>query len=298
VVTGAALDTFLDIHTMRIIRGRKAVVTGAASGIGRAIAIALAAEGADLFLIDRDADGLTSITRETAGCGVNINTAVCDLTVPAEITQTIAQVRATWDTVNILVNCAGVASYGLFHLTAEETWRQTMAVNLLAPMQVVHDLLPTLLVAEEAHILNLCSFVGLVPVRKLPTYQASKFGLVGFTLALRIDYHRENFGVTALCPGFVRTPLLTSAKDPEAHRLTPAPPALLSTTPECVAAKAIAAIRHNRGLVVITPFAKLSWWMMRLSPSLVGWFNREGWRRRGHVLPPRQKSRDTSRVDR
>jgi 3-oxoacyl-[acyl-carrier protein] reductase len=275
---------------MRTLRGRKAVVTGAASGIGRAIALALAAEGADLFLIDRAADALASVEREAVGHGVRTIIAVCDLAVPAEIARAIGEMRAGWDGVNILANCAGMVCYGPFHLTGEEAWRQTMAVNLCAPMQIVHALLPTLLAAEEAHILNVCSFMGLVPWTKVAAYQASKFGLVGFSLALRNDYHRDNFGVTALCPGFVRTPMLENVQDPEPHRQAPAPPAFLSTTPEAVASAAIAAIRHNRGLVVVTPLARLTWWMARLCPSLVEWINREGWRRRSRIERPRETS--------
>jgi 3-oxoacyl-[acyl-carrier protein] reductase len=271
---------------MRTIRGRRAIVTGAASGIGRAIALALAAEGADLFLIDRDHDQLAAVAREAGSHGVAVTIAICDLAVPAEITSTIGRVRATWDGVNILANCAGILRYGPFHLTTAEDWRQIMAVNLLAPMQIVHELLPSLLAADEAHILNVCSFVGLVPWKKAPVYQASKYGLVGFTLALRNDYHRDHFGVTALCPGFVRTPMLANVKDPEGHRPAPAPPAFLSTTPEAVAAAAVAAIRHNRGLVVVTPFARLAWWMTRLCPSVVDWLNREGWRRRRRIEVP------------
>jgi len=266
---------------MRIIRGRKAVITGAASGIGKALAVALAAAGADLFLIDRDADGIKSVAREAAGHGVEVVIAVCDLTKPEDITATINRVLATWDRVHILVNCAGALSYGAFHHTTDERWRQTIAVNLLAPMQIIHQMLNTLLGADEGHILNVCSFVGLVPVKKMPVYQASKFGLVGFTLGLRTDYHRENFGVTALCPGFVRTPMLANVADSETHKPPPVAPALMCSTPEVVAAAALRAIRHNHGLVVVGPFAKITWWLMRLSPTLVDWCNREGWRRRG-----------------
>ena len=270
---------------MRIIRGRRAVVTGAASGIGRAIALRLAEEGADLFLIDRNSENLNVVVWEAESRGVAVTRAVCDLTIPAEVTKMIAQLRTKWNEVNILANCAGVACYGPLHLTTEDVWRRTMAVNLLAPIQMVHELLPILLVAEEAHILNLCSFMGLVPWRNVPIYQASKYDLVGITLALRNDYYRTNFGVTALCPGFVRTPMLMNLKDPEAHRSAPTFPRLLSTTPEAVASKAIDAIRRNRGLVVVTPFAKMVWHATRLFPSLIDWLNREGWRQRHRIEP-------------
>lgn len=272
---------------MRTIRGRKAIVTGAASGIGRAVALALAAEGADLYLIDRDETGLASVAREAADRGVAVLSATCDLSIPAHVSAAVSRLLARWNTVHVVVNCAGIACYGPFHLTTEDAWRKTIAVNLLAPMQIIHELLPTLLAAEQAHILNVCSFMGLVPTRRVPAYQSSKFGLVGFTLALRNDYHCDDFGVTALCPGFVRTPMLDHVRDPETHKPPPRPPAFMSTTPEAVAAAAIAAIRRNRGLVVVPFTARLAWWLTRLCPALAGWVGRQGWRRRHRVMPER-----------
>jgi 3-oxoacyl-[acyl-carrier protein] reductase len=269
---------------MRTIRGRRAVVTGAASGIGRSIALALAAEGAALFLIDRDARGLNGVKDEVGAHGVDVFSTVCNLAIPEEVSAAIAQVRAAWNgDVHILANCAGTVTYGPLHLTSEEAWRHVMAVNLLAPIQIVHQLLPILASAEEAHILNICSMAGLVPLRRLTVYQASKYGLVGFTLALRADCYRANLGITALCPGFVRTPLVADLKDLEAHRQPRPLPDFITTTPEAVARSAIDAIRRDRGLVVVTPFARLLWWMMRLCPPLYGWLAREGWRRRGKI---------------
>ena len=269
---------------MRIIRGRRAVVTGAASGIGRSIALALAAEGAALFLIDRDAEGLNRVKDAAGAHGVDVFTRVCNLEIPEEVSAAIAQVRATWDeTIHILANCAGTVAYGPLHLTSQEAWRAVLAVNLLAPIQIVHQLLPTLAVVEEAHILNVCSMAGLVPMRRLAVYQASKYGLVGFTLALRTDYYRANLGITALCPGFVRTPLVANLKDLEAHRQPRLLPDFITATPEAVAASAMDAIRRDRGLVVVTPLAKILWWTMRMCPPLYGWLAREGWRRRGKI---------------
>src|SRR5262249_57929313 len=112
---------------------------------------------------------------------------------------------------------------------------------------------------------------------------ASKFGLVGFTLGLRTDCYRPNLGITALCPGFVRTPLVANLTDTEAHRRPRALPDLITTTPDAVAAAAIDAIRRDRGLVIAPPFARLLWWMMRVCPPLYGWLAREGWRRRGKI---------------
>ncbi len=265
---------------MRIIRGKKAMVTGAASGIGRAIALELAKEGADLFLVDIKADALAVVAHEARGLGVNAMTAVADLADPSQISGTVEQLRNAWKRLNILVNNAGTTYYGQTHLMTGKQWRRIMAVNLMAPIQLVHELLPMLLAAEDAHILNVSSIFGLVTWRKTTAYQTSKFGLVGFTNALRAEYSGENFGVTALCPGFVRSSLLEDCETDKADR-TVKVPAWICATPERTAVKAVRAIRNNKGLVLVTPAAHFYWRLMRFSPALVDWLTREGWRRRG-----------------
>ena len=265
---------------MRIIRGKKAMVTGAASGIGRAIALELAKEGADLFLVDIKADALAAVAREARGHGVNVMTAVSDLADPAQIGSAVEQLRNGWKRLNILVNNAGITYYGQTHLMTGEQWKRIMAVNLMAPIQLVHELLPTLLAAEDAHILNVCSIFGLVTWRKTTAYQTSKFGLVGFSNALRAEYSGETFGVTALCPGFVQSSLLEDCETDKADRKVKVP-AWICATPEQTAAKAVRAIRKNKGLVLVTPAAHFYWRLMRFSPALVDWLTREGWRRRG-----------------
>jgi short-subunit dehydrogenase len=264
---------------MQVIRGKKALVTGAASGIGRALALALAKEGADLYLVDRDEATLAAAAREAQDLGVSVATRVCDLTQPSAITAAVQSVLSAWGGVNILVNNAGVAYYGATHDMTAEQWERIMAVNLLAPIQLVRELLPTLLAQDEAHVLNVCSIFGLVPLRKGAAYQTSKFGLVGLSAALRAEYGRE-IGVTALCPGFVRTAMLETFATGKPGQQRHAIPAWLCASPEQVAAVAIRAIRRNKGLVVITPTARLLWWMARLSPALLDWVTRQGWRGR------------------
>jgi len=110
---------------------------------------------------------------------IKVVIAVCDLTIPEDITATINRVLATWDCVHILANCAGVLCYGAFHRTSDERWRQTIAVNLLAPIQIVHQMLNTLLGADEAHILNVCSFVGLYRQKKCRSTKRVNTGLSG-----------------------------------------------------------------------------------------------------------------------
>jgi 3-oxoacyl-[acyl-carrier protein] reductase len=267
---------------MRIIRGKKALITGAASGIGRAIALDLAREGADLFLVDIKRDELEAVAAEARGHGVSVLTSVHDLSQPAEVSATVQDVLAAWGGLNILINNAGVAYYGKTHEMTDAQWNRVIAINLLAPIQMTRELFPTLLAADEAHILNMCSMFGVTPWRKTAAYQTSKYGLVGFSQALHAEYHREHFGVTTLCPGFVDTPLLEGAA-PEGEERKRASPPFISTSPEKVSAKAIDAIRRNRGLVVVTPHAHVYWRLTRLAPGLVGWMLRHGWRKRRRI---------------
>ncbi len=260
--------------SVEIIRGKKALVTGAASGIGRAIALALAQEGADLFLVDIDEPHLRISARDAAALGSKVLIEVCDLSNPAQVSACTVACLAAFGRLDILVNCAGVVCYGHADEMTAEKWNAVMSVNLFAPIQLVRELLPALVAQKESHILNVCSVLGLVPVRKLMGYQTSKFALVGFSLALRTEYFAQNVGVTALCPGFVDTPMLERfgpawfKKLPYLRRFS------LVVTADVVARRAVASIRSNRGIAVVSFGGKIIWLIYRLSPTLVLWLFR------------------------
>ena len=273
---------------MKIIHGKKALVTGAASGIGRAIAVALAEAGAGLYLVDIDEAGLERTGREAASRGAQVVTAVCDLQAPAQISAAVRAVLSRWNTLNILINNAGVLFYGPMHRMTDEQWNRVMSVNLAAPIQLVRELLPALLSSQDAHVVNMCSLFGLVGSRNVAAYQTSKHGLIGFTEPLRTEYGGRSFGVTAVCPGFVSTPMMDRivgepAVDDRSGRPPTPPPAWIFTTPEKVAAKTITAMRKNRRLAIVTPAARLLWWLKRFSPGAVEWVIREGWRSKGPI---------------
>ena len=252
---------------MHDLRGKKALVTGAARGIGRAIAIALAKEGVGLWLIDIDPLELSATAGEARRHGVEAVDWICDLADPSAITMAFRQILIRWNKLDILVNNAGIAYFGPTRDMTEAEWTRLMAVNLLAPIQLVRELIDTLLSQDEAHIVNVCSALGLVPFRNAAAYQTSKFGLVGFTQALHGEFGRRWFGVTAICPGFVDTAMI-------APWLPRFPAWVGRATPEKVAAKTVWAIRRNKRLVMITATARLGWWVTRLSPDLAAWVNR------------------------
>jgi 3-oxoacyl-[acyl-carrier protein] reductase len=278
---------------MKVLRGKKALVTGAASGIGSSIALALAREGVDLYLVDIDDIMIDSVAHEARRYGIEVRTAICDLAQPEQITAVVQSALAEWGRLNILVNNAGIAHRGPTHEMTADQWNRVLAVNLMAPIQLVRQLLPSLQ-SDEAHILNVCSIFGLVSTRKAAAYQTSKFGLVGLSAALRAEYGSSNFGVTALCPGFVRTPMVDELDASELKKL---PPEWMFAELDTVAAAAIRAIRRNKGIVVVTPTMRALWLLARLSPAFIDWLNRRGWRAFGwRMLRPTNRNKTSGAV--
>ena len=265
---------------MKKLQGKRALITGAASGIGRGIALALATEGVEVWLVDIDASGLAFVAAEIEQLGTVAMTSECDVSRPAEITRVVHAVTAAWGGIDILVNNAGVAYYGPTENMSAEQWQWLMSINLLAPIQFTREFLPTLLARPEAHLLNVCSISGLVAGGRFAAYHTSKFGLIGFTEALRAEFGRRGLGVTALCPGPVLTSLYKSAISGRAGREVPTPPTWLCSSIDAVSRAAIKSIRRNRRMVLVGPMAHALWWSKKFAPALLDWLNHLGRKRR------------------
>ncbi|QDT75137.1 SDR family NAD(P)-dependent oxidoreductase [Lacipirellula limnantheis] len=280
---------------MRQIRGKTALVTGAASGIGRAIALRLAEEGARLYLLDVNPVALASAVGEAKARGVDVVGRHCDLSQPAQISAAVGHLLDQWGGVDVLVNNAGITYYGRTHKMAAEHWDQLLAINLQAPIQLIRELLPTLLSRDEAHILNVASICGLVGMSRVAAYTTSKFALVGLSETLRAEYSRQGIGVTALCPGLVDTNLFAAAPRGTDINENKQPPRWLLATPETIANRAVRAIYKNHGIVVVQPYARLTYLVKRWAPGLLDLGNRLRRRKQGpdkhRVAKPEEKRR-------
>ena len=228
---------------MKTLEGKTALVTGAASGIGRAIAIELAKQKVDLFLVDLDHQRLAEAADEIRQHHHQITAHVADLTRTADIQGIVDRLLNRSNGVDILVNNAGIAFHGSTHNMTDDHWDRVLAVNMGAPILLTRKLLPAMLGRSEAHVLNVCSIAGLVASPRLAAYHASKFGLVGFSESLRAEYGPRGLGVTALCPGFVRTDIYRATVTVSTTKPAPTPPRFLTTSPERVAQRAI--LRHS-----------------------------------------------------
>ena len=253
-------------------RGKQALVTGAAGGIGRAIATQLAQAGALLWLVDVDADALEALAVELRAVTREVRVSVVDLTQREEIHALADDVNNRWRGLDLLVNNAGVAYYGPTHQMTEAQWDRLMGINLEAPIHLTRCLMPALMSREGSHIANMCSVSGLVAGGRFNAYHTTKYGLVGFTEALRAEYGRSGLGVTAICPGPVKTNLYRDCQTGRGNR-APEPPGWLCASPEHVAKVTLRAIRWNRRMVLITPLAHLLFNMKRFAPWLIDFMN-------------------------
>lgn len=254
---------------MQDLSNKRAIITGAASGIGRAIAVELAAEGAHVCLWDRDHEGLQETAIQCRELGAECICRVLDLASSNEITLAVQDVLSRWPAIDILVNNAGVGFEGPTQRMTPQQWHAVMGINLLAPVQIIHELLPALLARPEAHILNVSSMLGLCPAPRGAAYCTTKYALVGLSESLRVEYRRTRLGVTVVCPGFVRTQLFANGQGGDASLPIKKPSRFLFTSPDYVARKAVLGLKRNRGKVLVTPLARFLWLANRYMPSLI-----------------------------
>ena len=202
------------------LRGATAVVTGAASGIGAALAQALAVRGANLALADRNEAGLEVVAARVRPQGVRVSTHLIDVTDHDAIDALPAAVLAAHGEVGVLVNNAGVAMAGIFADISIEEFSWLFEINFWAPVRLTRAFMPALSRAPAAHIVNMSSLFGLVAPPGQVAYSASKFALRGFSEALRHELEGSSISLTVVHPGGVRTEIANSARVPE--KLDPA----------------------------------------------------------------------------
>ena len=183
-----------------------------------------------------------------------------------------------WGGLEILINNAGISYHGNTEAMSDEQWDRVLAVNLHSPLLLTRRLLPALLSSGDAHIVNVCSILGLAAIPRFTAYQTSKYGLVGFSESLRAEYASRGLGVTALCPGFVQTNIYRVV-DGTGSRAMRAPPRLVVASPEQVAARALRAIYRNHGVLPVTFLANLMWRLKRWFPALWDLANRRRYKK-------------------
>ncbi len=198
----------------RTVAGRVAVVTGAASGMGRATAHLLADEGAAVALIDRSADGVDAVTGEISAAGGTAAAWVLDVTDAAAVRRAVDEVTTRLGPPDILINNAGVSLPAPIDLDGfEEAWATTLAVNLTAHTTLIRACLPHLRRHGQGRIVNVASTEGLGATAYLSPYTASKHGVIGLTRSLAVELGPTGVTVNCICPGPIHTGMTAAIPD-------------------------------------------------------------------------------------
>jgi NAD(P)-dependent dehydrogenase (short-subunit alcohol dehydrogenase family) len=196
------------------MNGKVALITGAASGLGRATAQHLAAAGANLWLADVNAEGLAETATLLADSGVDIATESFDLTDAAACAAAVASAVARFGRLDALCNVAGVLYMANTPQMPLEQYRRTLDVNLTAPFLLSQAAIPHLLATEGA-IVNVASSAAFIGEAYLAAYCASKWGLVGLTKAMAMEYTKQPIRINAVAPGGMVTNIATNFRPPE-----------------------------------------------------------------------------------
>lgn len=239
------------------LRDRSVLITGAASGIGRATALAAGARGARLVLTDVAAEGLAATAREAEAAGGRVlHAALADVSDHEAVDALAADVHAAHGSVDVVMNVAGISTWGAIEHLEHRHWRRQVDVNLMGPIHVLSAFVPPMIEAGRGgHIVNVASAAALFGLPWHAAYSASKFGLRGVSEVLRFDLRRHRIGVSLVCPGAVRTPLVGTADIVGVDRTSPKVTKLIArferhaASPEHVAACILKGVEKEKYMV-------------------------------------------------
>jgi 3-oxoacyl-[acyl-carrier protein] reductase len=208
-----------DTGTSQGLHGKVAVVTGASRGIGRAIALRLAREGADLALIARSEEGLSAVVSEARDLyrERKLLPIACDVSVAGNVQEAIERITGELGRIDILVNNAGITRDNLLLRMSEEEWDEVLAVNLKSVFNLSKAVSRHMLRSRSGRIVNVTSVVGLIGNAGQANYAASKGGTIAFTFSLARELASRGITVNAVAPGFIETDM-TAAMPEEARK--------------------------------------------------------------------------------
>lgn len=270
---------------LRTFEDAVAIVTGGASGIGRAVAQALAARGCDVVIADIDAADAERVANGIRERGGRAAAAALDVTDAAAFQALVRDTRARTGRLDYLFNNAGIAVAGEAQDLTLAAWRRIVEVNF---MGVVHGVLaayPAMVSQGFGHVVNTASIAGLITGPGMIGYAATKHAVIGLSKGLRAEAACRGVRVTAVCPGVIRTPILQGGRHgllllklPEAQQrqlIGDLAERMKPMDVDAFARRLLDRLARNPGIVVIPGWWRMVWWLERLSPALAGWLSQK-----------------------
>lgn len=255
--------------------GKRCLVTGAASGIGRATALQLATHGAELYLTDRNNDGLELTVADVQALGGSVGAyRALDIADFDAVAAFAADVHAEHPAMDVVMNIAGVSAWGTVDRLSHQQWTSMVNINLMGPIHVIETFVPPMVAARRGgSLVNVSSAAGIVALPWHAAYSASKYGLRGLSEVLRFDLAKHRIGVSVVVPGAVRTPLVETVEIAGVDREDPKVKKWVdrfsghAVSPEKAAAKILAGVSKNRYLIYTSQdihalylFKRVAWW--------------------------------------
>lgn len=257
-------------------KGKVALMTGAASGLGRGISLALARAGCDLVLVDVNEEGMRETAALAEGFGARCLVKRADVSSRAEMEKTAAEVLAEWGRVDVLVNNAGVAVGGELVNIPMDDIEWITGINLMGEVYGTRLFLPQMIARGEGHVVNVGSLSSLVVLPFHIAYTTTKFGLAGFSEALWAECKRHGVGVTLVCPGAVSTNIAAGTRaypgNERQREVTEKFERMLEEKgmdPEEAGRRVVEAIARGRFLLILGREACLLYYLRRFFPGLM-----------------------------
>jgi NAD(P)-dependent dehydrogenase (short-subunit alcohol dehydrogenase family) len=259
---------------MKGLKGKRVLVTGAASGIGLECARAFAKRGANLVISDINTTALEQARGEIAAMGVQCLSRTCDVSQEESVVAFAAAVHEAVGPIDVLVNNAGVAFLGGFEETPLAEWRRIYDINVLGTVHCIRAFLPAMRQAGGARkIVNVASLAGFAPAPNMSAYAASKHAVVGLSDVLAMELHDSNVSVLVVCPGIINTAIVHVS--PTASGMSAAQIQKLQKYyadegchPRVVAEDVARSVERDDQLLFTGPSAKLGYTVMRVSRTL------------------------------
>jgi NAD(P)-dependent dehydrogenase (short-subunit alcohol dehydrogenase family) len=254
--------------------GKRVLITGAASGIGRALAAAAGRQGAELVLTDRNLALLDQTAAELRDAAAHVVLAqAADVTDIAQVRALADAVHADGGSVDVVMNVAGIAVWGTVDRLEHRQWKAVIDVNLMGPIHVIECFVPEMIAAGRGgHLVNVSSAAGLLGLPWHAAYSGSKFGLRGVSEVLRFDLRRHGIRVHLVCPGGVATPLTSTVEIAGVDQSGPAFQRMQAhfrkraVSPEQAADAILRGMRQNRYLIYTSRDVQLGFLLQRLFP--------------------------------
>ena len=193
------------INIMQNLKGKTALVTGGGRGLGKAVALALAAEGVNVAITGRNENNLKSAVAEIESKGVKSSYSVFDVTDKKQVFASLKKLQNDFGKFDILINNAGIAAFGGILEMDEEQWEDIVKTNLFGPYYVVKAVVPGMVEKKSGDVVNISSTAGLKGNALTSAYSASKFGLIGMSESMMFELRKQNIRVTTLTPSTIST---------------------------------------------------------------------------------------------